>query len=187
MNRAEQRHNDETLADALDPWPLRARQRVAMRLAAARAHAEAGRLDAARGCLIELRVDLVGRHPDDEEGLLRDARAAFYRQNLGHHRPCLDGMAAPTSHGETAAHSMPIADRNNWLQASQLSGQAIAELRVAMASDLDTSLQGRSTALAAWETRHRGRVGRWVRTALGSRASSLDHAIGRKMVNPEVP
>ncbi len=85
MNRAEPRHDDKnkTLANALDTWSIRARHLVTMRLAAARAHAEAGQLDAAQRCLIELRVGLVGRHPDDAKGLLGNARAAFYRQNLG--------------------------------------------------------------------------------------------------------
>jgi hypothetical protein len=182
MNRAEPRRNDEALADALDPWSLRARHLVAMRLAAARAHAEAGRLDSARGCLIALRVGLVGEHPDDEGGLLRNARAAFYRHNLDRHRPGRDRAAASTAHGEATTHLMPIVDRNDWLQASQLSGQAISELHVAVAMDSCTSPQGCSPALAAWERRHRDRVGRWVRSVLGLTESSLDHAFGRKMV-----
>jgi hypothetical protein len=180
MNRAETRHDDEDLATAPDLWSLRARHLIAMQLVAARGHAEAGRLDAARECLIGLRVELVGGHPDDEEGLLRHARAACYRHDFDHYRPSLNGVTSPTAPGEAAVHPMPIADRNDWLQASQLSGQAIAELGEAMASGMDSSLHRRSTTLAEWETRHRDRVGRWIRTAMRSTKYSPDYAVDKR-------
>jgi hypothetical protein len=187
MNRAETRHDDEYLSTAPDPWSLRARHLIAIQIAAARDHAEAGRLDAARECLIVLRVELVGGHPDDDEGLLRHARAACYRHDFEHYRPSVNGVTSPTVPGEGAVHPMPIADRNDWLQASQLSGQAIAELGVVMTSGMDGSLHRRSTTLAEWETRHRDRVVRWVRTTMSLPKSSPDCAVDRGIGNPEVP
>ena len=159
----------------LNEFALRAKTLIAKRLADARRHAEAGHLEAAKECLIELRIGLVGAHPDDDEGLLRKARTANLHKDAKTHQPCLYPGEFPFAPTSEAEHSIPSADRNDWLQASQLSGQAIAELRVAMSISEVSNRNRHSASLIDWEKRHSERVRRWVRTAIGSTSSLLDH------------
>jgi hypothetical protein len=63
---------------------------VTRRVADARAHAEAGRIDQGLERLDELRVALVGQGSGARAGLLWDARGPFSRQSVALHRQCLE-------------------------------------------------------------------------------------------------
>ena len=76
--------------------------------------------------------------------------------------------------GETRAGIAPTGGRSDWLEAIQLSAQAISDLTaISAASNAPTLPEIRSAALAAWEARHRDRIGRWARRALADSRAAL--------------
>jgi hypothetical protein len=163
----------------LRAWSKRVTQLVERRLADARSHAEHGRLADANERLLDLRTGLVGRSPGDEAGLLRSARAPFRgraatvrpsRLEPSFHRHEPDGPAETVAQADIA----PTGGRTEWLEAIQLSAQAISDLAsVSAASNAAARPEIRSAALAAWEARHRNRIARWARLALADSQTAL--------------
>ena len=148
---------------------------VERRLADARAHAERGRLADANARLLELRTGLVGRRPGDGTGLLRGGRGSF-----SHRTTVLDpGGFNASLHVDDAGWPVvdgghpgivPNGERSNWLEAIQLTAQAISDLATVSAASHAPGLpEIRSAALAVWETRHRDRIRRWAQRTLADR------------------
>jgi hypothetical protein len=156
---------------------------VERRLADARAQAELGRLADANERLLELRTGLVGRSPGDAAGLLRDGSASLRHRAASplpsrlEPAPGRDASSRPAM-GETRAGIAPTGGRSDWLEAIQLSAQAISDLTAISAASNAHTLPGiRSAALAAWEARHRDRIGRWARRALTDSRVALHGAV----------
>ena len=152
---------------------------VERRLADARAQAELGRLADANERLLELRTGLVGRSPGDAAGLLRDGPAPLRHRAAS---PLPSGLepapdrdaSSRSAVGETRAGIAPAGGRSDWLEAIQLSAQAISDLTAISAASKTPTLPGiRSAALAAWEARHRDRIGRWARRTLADSRATL--------------
>jgi hypothetical protein len=161
-----------------DPWCARSRrvtELIGRRLADARAHAERGRLADANVRVLELRSGLVGHRPGDAAGLLRRSEACSSPRTSppGPDRP--DLSVRPDDGGRVAGDVARsgvarLNGRNDWLEAIQLSAQAIADLaKVSAASNVPACPEARSAALAGWEARHRDRLTRWARRALAER------------------
>ena len=159
----ELRHEVPCPADRRRGRSRRVTELVERRLADARAHAERGRLADANTRLLELRTGLVGRRPGDSTGLLRSGRASFSPRTaaVDPGRPAAD---------EARPGIVPDGGRNDWLEAIQLTAQAIADLaKVSTASHAPGLPEIRSAALAAWEARHRDRIRRWAQRTLADR------------------
>jgi hypothetical protein len=147
---------------------------IARRLADARAHAERGRLSEANARVLELRSGLVGYRPGDAAEPLRRSRAPSCRRMAPDD---LDPSGPPrrvddavrTAMDEARSGAVRTIGRNAWLEAIQLSAQAIADLGRVSAADVPACPEVRSAALAVWEARHRDRFNRWARRALVGR------------------
>jgi hypothetical protein len=145
------------------------------RLADARAHAERGRLADANARVLELRSSLVGCRPGDAAGLLRRSRASSCPRTTPDDPDRPGPLSRTDDAGRTAGDRAlsgvaRAGGRKSWLEAIQLSAQAIADLaRVSASSDLPACPEVRSAALAVWEARHRDRFNRWARRALAER------------------
>jgi hypothetical protein len=166
-------------ADRCCGWSGRIADLIASRLADARAHAENGRLADANQRLIELRAGLVGRIPGEGAGLLRDAQTSLRRRAIA----LKQGDSGSSMHwkdrdsiatGEGLVSTTPIGGCINFLEAVQLSAQAIFDLAtVSAASSIPSEAEGCSAALAAWELRHRERIGRWTQNVLSDSQAAL--------------
>jgi hypothetical protein len=156
-------------------WSWRITELIDRRLADARAHAERGRFTDANARLLELRTGLVGRRPGDSTGLVRGGQGPFLHRTSA---PDPDGFEPSLSVDDTdqpAVHevypgTVPSNGRNAWLEAIQLTAQAISDLaRVSAASRAHRLPGTHSAALTAWETRHRDRIRRWAQRTLVDR------------------
>ena len=71
---------------------------------------------------------------------------------------------------EAGPHIAPGGGRNHWLEAIQLTAQAISDLATVSAAPHALGLpEIRSAAIAAWEARHRDRIRRWAQRTLADR------------------
>jgi hypothetical protein len=161
-----------------DRWSARWRrvaELIERRLADARAHAQRGRLADANARVLELRTGLVGHRPSDGAGLLHRSRAFSCPRTAPSGSDHSDSSFHPDDAGRAAGHEARsgiarLGGRNDWLEAIQLSAQAIADLAtVSAASNRPACPEVRSAALAVWECRHRDRFTRWARRALAER------------------
>jgi len=158
-----------------DPWCARSRrvaELIKRRLADARAHANRGRLADANARVLELRSGLVGHQPGGGAGLLRRPRASSSPRTSPPepNRPDSSSrseFAGRITGDESCLDVARIGGRNEWLEAIQLSAQAIADLaKVSAAPNAPACPEIRSAALAVWESRHRDRFTRWARRTL---------------------
>ena len=156
-------------AGRLHAWSMRIAEFIDHRLADARAHAQRGRLAQAKERLLELRTGLVGHSPGDGAGLLRDASSPLRNRAAAHHpigldRPLHRDISGQPAAADTGRGVSPTVGRSDWLEAIQLSAQAISDLTaISTVSNSPTRPEIRPEAMAAWEARHRDRIGRWAR------------------------
>jgi hypothetical protein len=98
------------------------------------------------------------------ERRLADARAHAERGRLA------DANARVLELRSRLVGRRPGDRRGDWLEAIQLSAQAIADLAVVAAAPSALARPDiRSAALAVWESRHRDRFIRWARRTLAER------------------
>jgi hypothetical protein len=169
---------------ALRPWTARAAELVARRVADARAHAESGRVSDAHARLDELRHGLLGARRNDSAGLLRDARAAFYRAAFDDHAP-LDPAIHQTDLGPSAddaewIRTTPHFDAD-WLRLEAVLAEARGHLSQSAAATSE-----RADLLAGWEARHRDRLTVATRGMLSDSQMTIHHVVGRLLIKPEL-
>ncbi len=148
-------------------------------------HAERGRLAQAKERLLELRTGLVGHSPGDGAGLLRDASSPLRNRAAAHHpigldRPLHRDISGQPAAADTGRGVSPTVGRSDWLEAIQLSAQAISDLTaISTVSNSPTRPEIRPEAMAAWEARHRDRIGRWARRTLAGSEAAIHGDIDR--------
>ncbi len=176
---------EHTRDDQLRPWVARATVLIWDRIADARAHAEAGRMDQAAQRLEELRRGLL----DDQTGkgsLLSNARAAFYRQAFHHEPfdPALHDPVRPDQAGELAARFSDIAGRNQYQDLrraiEEMTG-ILKRLQAVVAQDAN-----KSERFDVWQTRERERLIGLIGTALSDAQVALSEAVSRVRIKPEL-
>jgi hypothetical protein len=181
------RHDENARDAALYPWLKRAHALIERRLADARAHSETGRPDLARERLGEIQQELLWA-ADSASGLIRDARASFFRQAIAHHERFLDPAAIDPDFpvtsfidGEHAVRTVTAGGRHEWNQLGALLAEARTSLPVqGLADDL------RVLAHAGWENRHREAIQGWTRAVLSDSQIVIHNVVGHLMLRPEL-
>ncbi len=173
----------------LYPWSSKATGLIARRVADAAAHARSGRSDLAHERLQELRQGLVGERRDSPTGLLRDARASFYRAAFADHSPTLDPAfhqteAAASPDGEAFVKTSLLFGDPQWHRLEALLSEARRHLAVAAAAMVPMATM-RETILSGWEARHREAITRFAHGALSDDQMTLHNVVGLALVKPE--
>ncbi len=216
MTQAELDKIDRRLADRARPWVRLAAALIERKVADARAHAEKsltakareaedGRptsrvLDrspsrnAATSRLSEAQDDLVGPSVNSLDGLIRDARAAFYIDSIDLWTPLIPDpfraakSPAPTRAGEDAMRGAIMHGYDLHAEVAPVFDQASRSLKailnVSSRRGADPSRGGRM--LAAWERTTVGNLSRRVVAALADSSVGVHHAVGLMMIHPNV-
>jgi hypothetical protein len=181
------RHDENARDAALFPWLKRSLGLIERRLADARAHSEAGWPELARERLDELQGGLLSA-AESAGGLIRDARASFFRQAISHHERVMDPAAIdpdfPMSvfpEGEHAVRTVAVGGRHEWNQLGALLAEARASLPL---RGLSADLSG--VAHAGWENRHREAIQGWTRAVLSDSQMVIHNVVGHLMLRPEL-
>jgi hypothetical protein len=167
----------QTLRREVWPWVDRAAALVDRRFADARAHASAGRTDAAKLRVQELAYGLI-RH-------VADARRTFYHTAFSAHRGAgLDPSVhqldlGPTVEGENAAAGVPILDRRYDRDFLDLAADASAALESAVLADEPEFVD-------LWQAEHSGRFNARAAAELSTAQIAIHHAVGAILVKPEL-
>ncbi len=161
---------------AIRPWRIQTDRVIADRLADARVHAQAGRMDDAERRLDELSLTLQEQ--------LGDARAGFYRQSFTIHRPYLDPAVhdmqlQPNAAGELVARRTPILGRNHAQDIARAVTDSRAKLRLA-ARQKPPELH-----LQMWEAGEVTRLSSHVRRSLSDSQIAIHEVIGHLFVRTE--
>lgn len=146
---------------------------------------------AAAARLDELRTALIGPRKDSLDGLLRDARAAFYRDAFdwvapylvaGVHR--MDGR--PTDAGADVARGAVIHGYDLAAEFAALFAQSASTLSACLnlAGARDASPRTADVLLGAWEDKRRRAVSNRCRLVLGDSARALLWAVEQALVLP---
>jgi hypothetical protein len=205
---------DLELAMRVRPWIERADRLIGSRVEDARSHAWLALTDrvvgakdgrrtiqtakstrsmrAAESRLAELLEALAGPSLDSRGGLIRDARASFYRSafELWAGRipdAILDRRAKPTKAGEREARAVLIHGRELRPDVDAVIDAARRGLAAAVAlAGTRGATDGQSRdALDAWAERHTQAIRRTVRTLLSDSDVAIYWGVGRSLVRPE--
>ena len=204
----------EVLASRVRPWIDKADRLIGARVADARSHAwhaltdrvvraTDGRgtlsavkrtrsLPAAENRMVELLDALVGPAGNSLSGLIRDARAEFYRSSFDLWGPNIpaairDTRAAPTKQGERAARGILVHERE---LRSDLEGTIEAARRGLMAAvtlagvRTATDKQSRE-ALDSWAERAAQAIRSRTRTLISDSDVAIFWGVGRSMIREE--
>ena len=170
---------------AIIPWIERTDAITRDRMSDARAHAKVGDLATATRRLTSLHHGLIGPHG---EGVIGDARAAFYRDVHDAFDPEIHDPSRrfPVPEESQVIRQTPINGRDAHRDLAGLIDQSRQGLTIAATSMGMMADAGSWTAIDTWHAQHSATIQSWARRTLSDNQMAIASAVGHLRIKPEL-